>query len=69
MKKKNQTTILFVIVGLVIIIALLIPYTTDNKNDDGDSNSLSVDILTCDEDNPESKHDTTLNKISCEEYN
>lgn len=69
MKKNiNKQVILFVIVGLVIIIALLIPYTTDNKNN-SDSVSLTVRTLTCDDDNTESSHETTLNKISCQQYN
>ena len=70
MKKKNSQMILFIIVGLVIVIALLIPYTTDNI-DSVDSNDieLSIKTLSCDDDNPESEHETSLNIVSCDEYN
>ena len=65
--KKNTQIILFVVVGLVIVIALLIPYTTNNKNNK--TEAVTVNTLTCDDDNPESEHDTTLNTITCSEYN
>lgn len=67
-KNKKQTAILFAIVGLVITIALLIPYTTDN-DESGKSDVVDVGVLSCDNDNPNSEHDTTLSKISCEDYN
>ena len=68
-KSKNQSTILFIIVGLVIVIALLIPYTTDNTNIDSENNTVEVSTLACDDENLSSEHETTLNKISCEDYN